>query len=56
VAELQEYLAHVFSPVAAKYNVSLEMFGKDIQLKGCPKHMTEAKAGKVVVSESLHSS
>ncbi len=46
VKELQKHLIKVLSPVAAKYDLSLEAFGKNI---------TSAKSGKVILSEAYHS-
>ncbi len=56
VIELQEHLIKILSPVAAKMNLSMTAFGKDVQLHGCPAHMTEAKAGRVVLAEAFDSS
>ena len=53
VSELQKHLIHVLSPVAAKYNLSLEAFGEDVHIHGC--HLTEAKKGKVILAEAFDS-
>ncbi|KAL7422371.1 hypothetical protein Q5752_003017 [Cryptotrichosporon argae] len=56
VSELQDRLVDVLSPVVGKLNLSLTAFGEDVELKGCPMHMTAAKAGRVVLSEAFNSS
>ena len=50
VAELKEHLTKTVSPVAAKMNLSLSAFDADIELHGCGAQMTEAKAGKVILT------
>ncbi|ORY35731.1 hypothetical protein BCR39DRAFT_511770 [Naematelia encephala] len=55
VAELQKHLIDTLSPIAKHYNLSLEAFGKDVQLKGCHHQLTDAKAGKLILSEAFHS-
>ncbi|WWC63515.1 uncharacterized protein I303_106118 [Kwoniella dejecticola CBS 10117] len=58
VAELQQQLVDVISPVAHKLNLQVEAFGKDVQYHGC--HMGEdvsgPQAGKVILSVAFNSS
>jgi Gly-Xaa carboxypeptidase len=56
VEELQHHLIETLSPVAFQYNLSLEAFGKDVVIKGCPAHLTTAKAGKLILAEAFNSS
>lgn len=56
VGELQEHLAKTLKPIASRYNLQLEAFGKDIELEGCAVHLAKPKLGKVVISEAFHSS
>lgn len=55
VAELQHHLVETLSPVAAKYNLAFEAFGKEIEFTGCGMHSKGAKAGKVVLSVAWNS-
>ncbi|ORX38339.1 hypothetical protein BD324DRAFT_620480 [Kockovaella imperatae] len=55
VEELQQHLIKTLSPVAEEYNLALEAFGKDIELKGCP-YMMANPSGKVILAEAFNSS
>lgn len=54
VSELKEHLIHVLAPVAKEYDLSLEAFGNDV--KYCGWHSSDAKKGKVILSEAFNSS
>ncbi|WVW85410.1 hypothetical protein I302_107448 [Kwoniella bestiolae CBS 10118] len=58
VAELQQQLIDVVSPVAHILNLDVEAFGKDVQYQGC--HMDQEtkgpKAGKVFLNVAFNSS
>ncbi|CAD6573047.1 MAG: hypothetical protein TREMPRED_000714 [Tremellales sp. Tagirdzhanova-0007] len=56
VIELQEHLIDILSPMAVKMNLSMSAFGEEVKLRGCKAHMTEAKAGKIILSEAFNSS
>ena len=58
VGELQEQIASVLAPVAEKYNLGLNAFGKDFEFSTCPMHAASngAKAGQIILSEAFNSS
>ncbi|WVQ72089.1 hypothetical protein IAR50_001634 [Cryptococcus sp. DSM 104548] len=63
VAELQSHLIDIISPVAAKFNLAIDAFGKDIQTqhRGCHSSSSSSgekgpKAGKIVLAEAFNSS
>ncbi len=49
VVEVQERFIDTLSPIVSKMNLSMTAFGKDVEVRGCPAYMTEAKAGKVTL-------
>ncbi|TYJ52125.1 hypothetical protein B9479_007279 [Cryptococcus floricola] len=58
VAELQSHLIDVLSPIAKKYNLAINAFGKDIQPHGCHSSASSEKgpkAGKIVLAEAFNS-
>ncbi|WWC71361.1 uncharacterized protein I206_105316 [Kwoniella pini CBS 10737] len=58
VAELQQQLIDVISPVAHKLNLEVEAFGNDIQYHDCHMHqdLSGPKVGKVILNVAFNSS
>lgn len=59
VAELQQQITDVITPVASKLNLAVEAFGKEIQPQGHGCHFSKddhPKAGKVILNVAFNSS
>ena len=57
VAELQDHLVRTLGPIAAKYNLDFEAFGKEIDFMTCGSdHFSKGpKAGRAVISVAYNS-
>ena len=53
--EVQAHIIDTLSPVAEEYNLALEAFGNEIEIKGCLM-MKKNPNGKITVSEAYNSS